>query len=172
MKRLLLLQSIVTLGAMLPVAAEAGTIYGAQVTLEPCGPTQPNGGTCAPESASVTFDTAESLVNFFNDQNLAKALPEYYDQYGLNPATGTAYSNGAIINGVVTFQGLPIDIAFPTNGTLLTFKVPSLGISESFQGATRDQSVSLLLDFIKGNGFTIINELEHALFASSPISPS
>ncbi|MCA3132511.1 MAG: hypothetical protein ACK5YW_15725 [Betaproteobacteria bacterium] len=71
-----------------------------------------------------------------------------------------------------SFRGIPVNVAFPTGGSsLLTFAVPSLGISESFTGATRDESQSQLEDYLKKNGSNILGRLMKEAARVSPNDP-
>jgi hypothetical protein len=113
--------------------------------------------TCAGQTASVSLSNAEDEIDFFKTAKLMAKLP--------------AYNDNAIAFANVDFQRLLFQLAFPTHGTTLTFVVPSLHINQAFNGQTRNDSVSELLDFLKGNGGSILNEIQHALVADSPVSP-
>lgn len=50
------------------------------------------------------------------------------------------------------FRGLPVTLTFSKNSKSLVFAVPSLDISETFDGVNRDDSLDLLSDWFKVNG--------------------
>ncbi len=56
-------------------------------------------------------------------------------------------------------RGLPVTLGYGSNSSALLFTVPSLGISETFNGASRDGSKDLFEDYIKQNGDRILREL-------------
>jgi hypothetical protein len=50
-------------------------------------------------------------------------------------------------------------MTYALDSTLLVFRVPSLGITETFDGGTRDTSKDLFEDYLKENGDDILREL-------------
>lgn len=114
-----------------------------------------NGGA----AVSQGFATAEAFLNGF-DRTAIQGLVSTY-----NEATDSA-------TFAASFRGIPVSLAFPTIGsTLLTFDVPTLGISKSFAGATRDASQQMLEDFLKTNGQAILSRLLKEAAKVSPNDP-
>lgn len=100
--------------------------------------------------------TASQLFDLFDGVNLATILP--------------TYTNSAITSLDVNFASLNMLLAFPTAGSTLTFNVPDLGIvNMQFTGATRDDSISLLRDYLKKTSFA--GEVMHYQATHSPTSP-
>jgi hypothetical protein len=67
---------------------------------------------------------------------------------------------------------VPIVANFATAGSAtLTFAIPSLGVSQTFNGATRDESQDQLGDFLKQNGGGILDKLGKELVRVSPADP-
>jgi hypothetical protein len=123
-------------------AAHAGDLY--EVNLTSDG-----------SNVSRGFNTANQAIDQFKNGGLANVLPSYTDT--------------SIASGVVNFQGLTVLAAYNSTGTTLNFQVPSLGINQSFTGATRDDSQHMLLDYLeKGNEF---GNIMKALVATSPVDP-
>lgn len=91
------------------------------------------------QSFSAGFPDAETAIDQLDSGVLGTNFPTYSDPQS------TAF-------GAVNFRGLPMSMSYPTAGsTALVLNVPSLGISETFNGATRDESNDLLVAFLKGN---------------------
>ena len=81
------------------------------------------------------------------------------------------YTDMSEASAVVDFRGLEMNFSFPGAGNELVFEVPSLDIREEFEGATRDASVDQLEDFLKSEGGDILNRLQAASIAVSPVDP-
>ncbi len=114
-----------------------------------------NGGA----AVSQGFQTAEDFLNGFDRAAIERLVSTY------NEATDSAAFTAS-------FRGIPVNLAFPTVGsTLLTFNVPTLGISQSFTGATRDASQQLLEDFLKTNGQDILSRILKEAAKVSPNDP-
>jgi hypothetical protein len=104
------------------------------------------------------FSTVENFLKGFDQASIAALFAGY--------TTADAASFSA------SFRGIPVNVAFPVGGsTLLTFAVPSLGISQSFTGATRDDSQAQLEDFLKKNGSNILGALMKEAARLSPNDP-
>ena len=85
--------------------------------------------------------------------------------------TFSNYTDMSEAHAVVDFRGLEMNFSFPGAGNELVFEVPSLDIREEFNGATRDASVDRLEDFLKDQGDDILNRIQAALIATSPVDP-
>lgn len=83
----------------------------------------------------------------------------------------SSYTNTSIATGQLDFRGLPMVLSFPTSGTTLNFTVASLGVNQTFAGATRDASVEQFKDFIKKDGGAILNAIMKKLAEVSPVDP-
>ncbi|KOR30411.1 hypothetical protein TI04_05920 [Achromatium sp. WMS2] len=68
--------------------------------------------------------------------------------------------------------GIPVIASYAANSTTLVFEVPSLNITRSFTGQTRDESATNFANFLEGpEGQEILNKLLQGLAEQSPISP-
>lgn len=141
------LASIALAGLSSP--AGATELYSLTATL--LGPSGPI------ESGTRSFGTANALLDSFTDGALDNILP--------------GYTSHSITQANIDFQNLNFFVEFPTSGTMLVFKVPELGITLDFDGATRGKSVTLLTNFLKHDGGAILERIQKALIKSSPVSP-
>ena len=85
--------------------------------------------------------------------------------------TFSNYTDMSEAYAVVDFRGLEMNFSFPGAGNELVFEVPSLDIRVEFNGATRDASVDRLEDFLKSQGGDILNRIQAASIATSPVDP-
>ena len=106
-----------------------------------------------PQTASVGFTTVEQAFDSLRQQNLSSIVP--------------AYTGSEVASIAIDFRGLPLATSYPiANDPRLTLNIPSLGISQTFFGATREESRQLLRDFFK-NG----DALGRIMKESARISP-
>ena len=74
-------------------------------------------------------------------------------------------------SATIDFRGLEMRTNFVGATSSLVFEVPSLGIRERFAGADRDASLEMLEEFLKDEGGDILDQLQAALIATSPVDP-
>lgn len=108
------------------------------------------------DTFSVGSNNLVDTFEFFNNDSLLKNLPSY------NEATDN-------ISSTLDMRGLPVNLDM--TGNKVVFSVPSLGISETFQGTTRDDSIDLLEDWFKVNGAATLERIMKELARVSPIDP-
>jgi hypothetical protein len=107
---------------------------------------------------SAEFSTFEEAIDVLTTSGLRSLNPGYT---GVEAATIT-----------INLRGLPVIAQYPTAGsTRLVFRVPSLNINETFQGATRDASEEMLEDFLKKNGNDILSRMGKEFAKVSPVDP-
>lgn len=106
------------------------------------------------EFAGKSFNNIQDLLDVVNTNNLRQLFPTYDENV----------SQGRFVLDV---RGLPAILEYERNSTQLLFTVPSLGISQTFNGATRDNSNDQFEDYIKKNGSDILKEL----LKVSPVDP-
>lgn len=125
-----------------------------------------------PFELSVDVTQADQMVELMVGGNNFEDIVERLDNDRLQQDIDN-YDGTQDVFANLNFRGLPVSLAFPDDqgGTLLVFQVPSAGINESFEGATRDESIDLFQDFIKANGGGILTALYQQLAAQSPIDP-
>lgn len=83
----------------------------------------------------------------------------------------SSYTDTSIATGQLDFRGLPMVLSFPTTGATLNFTVASLGVNQTFSGATRDASLEQFKDFLKKDGGAILNAIMKKLAEVSPVDP-
>ena len=120
--------------------------------------------TVGDEVEMLSFDTVEEVYETFDQDELGNL----FDGYG-----GTER-----VSADIDYRGIAVGLAFAMGVSMedslssaLTFTVPRLGISEVFEGMTRDESVDLLEDFLEGDGSNIINDINKLLVAESSVDP-
>ena len=114
----------------------------------------------------VTVDDRERSFSFSD-------VRKVFDQLGENRLrmTFSNYTDMSEASAVVDFRGLGMNFSFSEASNELVFEVPSLDIKEKFNGATRDASVDQLKDFLKSEGGDILNRIQAASIATSPVDP-
>jgi hypothetical protein len=84
----------------------------------------------------------------------------------------TAYTGTEAASLSIGYRGLPMTAAYPTVGSpQLLFTIPSLGISEVFVGANRDESEDLLAEYFKQNRDDILGRISRELAAKTGVDP-
>lgn len=81
------------------------------------------------------------------------------------------YTDTSAANLNANFRGLPVSFSYAANSTTLIMSVPAIGLNQSFTGATRADSQSLLTDWFKSSGQGAIEQFMKKLAAVSPIDP-
>ena len=98
------------------------------------------------EIARLGFNNLQDLIDAIDNADLKQRFPNY--QRDISPGEFR-----------LDVRGLPAIIAYAANSSELVFRVPSLGINETFNGGTRDRSNDQFEDYIKQNGSDILREL-------------
>ena len=109
------------------------------------------------ESKTFSFDNVEEAIDQFEQENFDAEFSSYTD-------TSTAMAE-------LDFRGLDMRLSFVDTTSKLVLEVPSIGIRETFTGADRDGSVDELEEFLKDQGSDILNRIQAALIAQSPVDP-
>lgn len=132
-----------------------GTSVAAQTCPAPANNSIFNATLCV-EDQVQTFATnrLETLIDAVNEPFLSARFPNYDE--GTSPGEFR-----------LDVRGLPAIVRYERDSTSLLFSVPSLGIEERFDGATRSISNDLFEDYIKQRGDRILRELLRV----SPIDP-
>lgn len=116
---------------------------------------------------TVTSETVTSRKGFSDIENFVNQL----DNQGLSELIPAYIPNVSEANATLGVRGLPASVIYAQGDTALNFLVPSLGIDLTFNGATRDESQDLFLDFIKGEGQSILSQLLQGLVAETAVDP-
>ena len=82
------------------------------------------------------YDSILDLFDDYKDGKLDKIISGYDDK--------------AASSGVVNFRGIPMSLDFD-NSAVLTFKVPALGINETFDGGSQKESFKLFKKYLEKN---------------------
>lgn len=105
------------------------------------------------------FSTVEDMITQYEGASLQDVFPAYVD-------------NVTFVNSTVDYRGLPMQLVFQTNSTVLQFTIPSLNINETFDGqGDRDTALDLLEEYLKGQGGETANLINRELIKISPNSP-
>jgi hypothetical protein len=117
-----------------------------------------------PYQATVTVDKVSAtisdpnLVDLSNDlksTSLELLIPFY------TPTTAVSIN--------LNIRGIRALTSFASNSTFLVVSIPQAGLTQTFEGATRDESLKLFKDYIRDGGDK--HRLLHAYARYSPIDP-
>lgn len=104
------------------------------------------------------FKSLQDLADFYSDANLM--------------AVQAGYTPNSAVAGAVDLRGLNgVQLSYAANSPTLQLSIPSLGINQSFAGATRDDSQNQLKEWFKGRGGAALTKILKRLAAVSPIDP-
>lgn len=103
------------------------------------------------------YDNVDDMFDALTNEGMQKVVPAYTD---MSAASAALY-----------VRGLPAEASYAAGSTTLRFRVPSLGIDESFTGTSRDDSKKLFEDYVKHNGNDILTRMLHELARVSPVDP-
>jgi hypothetical protein len=81
------------------------------------------------------------------------------------------YADSNQITANLDFRGLPMNLQFAENSTVLQLDIPDIEISETFDGGTREESIRLLQDWFKNNDKGNIEKIMRELARVSPVDP-
>lgn len=106
-------------------------------------------------TVEVGYTTAEDAFDSLKGINLSDLLP---------------YSGVEVVSTNIDFRGLELLAGYPVlSSPQLDLDIPTLGITRSFVGATRDESLEMLKDFFK-NG-DVLSRIMRELARVSPVDP-
>lgn len=117
-----------------------------------------------PYRAEITVDAASETVNAPNLVDLNREL-KTTSLEALIPI----YTPASPVSIDFNFRGILMSSSFAADSTTLVVQIPQAGITESFTGATRDQSLTLFKDFVRDGGPH--HKLLRAYAKYSPIDP-
>jgi hypothetical protein len=105
---------------------------------------------------SAGFTTSEDTFDSLKESELNALVPTY---------TGTEVASADI-----DFRGLALSVAYPiASAPDLVLNIPSLGITRTFVGATREESRRMLRDFFKDGN--VLGRIMRELSEVSPVDP-
>lgn len=117
-----------------------------------------------PYAATVVVDTSSATVHEPNLVDLSRSLKSTSLELLIPVYTPTS----PVAIGI-NLRGIDLLTSFAANSTTLVVEIPQAGITQSFTGSTRDESLNLLRDFIRNGGTK--HKLLKAYAKYSPIDP-
>lgn len=103
---------------------------------------------------SRTANTVDGLVDIVRSfDSKTSADRQQWDAFQ------STYTETSAADVLIRFRGVPIELSVDRNSNTLVFRLPSAGIERSFTGATRQESLDLLLDYLRGNQDDLISDL-------------
>lgn len=108
--------------------------------------------------------------------NKARHLPDLLDESTLL-AIDPGYDPSEAVAGALDLRGLAADASFDAFSNTLRLQVPGAGIDVSFSGASRDEALANLEDWLEGDYASglapeqAVTRLLQALVAHSPVDP-
>ena len=106
---------------------------------------------------SFGFSNVENVFDQIQEDELMEAFPGYTER--------------SMARATIDFRGLEMRADFVDHTSELVFRVPSLDIEEMFAGEDRDASLEMLEAFLEDEGEDILNRIQAALIATSPVDP-
>lgn len=125
------------------------------------------GGGGEPTPMAVCAGSAEQISRQYHSM---EAIIEALSNTGLS-GLSTLYNENSAAEARLFLRGLPTEASYDANSATLTFRVPSIGLSESFNGATRDESEELFEAWFKGDGQQALSRLLREMARVSPVDP-
>lgn len=117
---------------------------------------------------SMIVDNVAKEYGFAN----AEEMFDRFDGVSLTNEFSNYQSGVSAISGVINYRGLAMTMSYEANSSVLVFAVPELNILETFDGnGNRDIANDLFVDFLKGEGDSIINQINKRLAQRSPVDP-
>ncbi len=110
------------------------------------------------ETYTDSFNDAEDSLRSIETEQLESRFSNF------NENTDAALAN-------LNYRGLPMELSYGQNSTNLLLNIPELEISQTFTGASRDDSVDKLVDFLQSDGGDLLNKIMKHLAAVSPTDP-
>ena len=109
------------------------------------------------QSASAGRNNLMDFADLFTNAGLKSTLPGYTS---ISAATAS-----------VSLRGVPATLSYAANSPVLRLQIPSTGLDISFNGATRDQSQDLAIEWVKGAGGAELTRFLQQAVATTPVDP-
>jgi hypothetical protein len=81
------------------------------------------------------------------------------------------YTDTSAADATINFRGVPIYLTIGANSNTIVLSIPSIGVTEQFDGQDRDDSVDLIEDWLQKNGESAVTKLMQELVAETPTDP-
>jgi len=144
----LLVPILITIAVILPAAVYAG-VFNITITANP--------DTASEQTYSQSFSSIEDVIDDLDTDQIEANLSNY--------------TENSAANGLIDFRGVPIYLSIAENSSTLVLEIPAIGVTETFDGTDRDNSVDLIEDWLKENGTDAVTKLMKELVASTPTDP-
>jgi len=112
------------------------------------------------------LDLTQGSLNESRSYDSVLKLFDDYEDGKLNKVIST-YDDTAASSGIVNFRGISMNLDFD-NSAVLTFKVDSLGIKETFDGGTQKESFKLFKKYLEKNKNDILKKILKAGVEKTP----
>lgn len=119
-----------------------------------------------PFSVTLTVDGQTGTQGFTRLQDAYNAL---YTA-GLQSIVG-GYTDVSAATASINLRGVPATAVYTASSPALRIIVPGPGIDITFNGATRDESQQLFVDWLRGQGSSQVNEVLRYAAANTAIDP-
>jgi hypothetical protein len=100
----------------------------------------------------------------------ASDFADLFTNQGLTALFGT-YTEVSAATADVSLRGVPAVLSYPAGSTALRLVIPSIGVDETFTGATRDESQDLALKWLRGAGGDAVTRFLRQAVATTPVDP-
>ena len=111
------------------------------------------------DTFSDSYETVKEAFDQLDQQEIEEVLPTYSE------------ANRSPVNAVVDYMGLEMLFSFADGSDDLIMNIPSLNLTEVFQGQDRDDSADLLVDYLKGGGLGSVQKIHKELVHVSATHP-
>jgi hypothetical protein len=119
-----------------------------------------------PFSVTLNVEGQSGSRGFTRIQDAYNSL----DTAGLQSIVG-GYTDISAADVALNLRGVPATGIFSANSPALRVIVPGVGIDVTFNGATRDESQQLFVDWLRGQGSSQVNEVLRYAAATTSIDP-
>jgi hypothetical protein len=109
------------------------------------------------QTATANSSSASDFANLFTDAGLQSLFGSY------TPTSAATAS--------VSLRGVPATLSYAAGSPVLVLQIPSIAVTESFNGATRDESQELALKWLRGDGQDALTRFLREAVATTPIDP-
>ena len=115
----------------------------------------------ATSNGQTAYKGSTTLNNLINSIGTTSTIQSYLP----------SYTDTSAANMTANLRGVPVYFTYTTNSTTLNMSVPSINLNQSFTGATRQDSQTMLSNWFKNAGTGAVESLMKQLAAVSPVDP-
>ncbi|ADD69093.1 conserved hypothetical protein [Denitrovibrio acetiphilus DSM 12809] len=144
-----ILLTIAAFTLLLPLDSYAG-IFNLEIVANP--------GEATEDIYTQSFSSVEDVIDNLDTDKITQNITNYNEDV-------------TAANATIDFRGVPIYLTMAENSTQITLTIPSIGVTEVFDGVDRDDSVDEMEDWLKENGAGAVTKLMQELAAETPTDP-